>query len=228
MTDIHTHILPQMDDGSQSVEESLAMLRASAAQGITCVAATPHFYPAQESPESFLTRRASAAARLRAALCPGMPEVLLGAEVCCFEGMGRSRVLEKLRIEGTSLLLIEMPFAPWPDRLIRELRYLQEGDEITVVLAHVERYLSLQKSGVWDTLMADGVRFQCNASFLLRWQTRRQALQMLRSGRVHLLGSDCHSMERRPPRLGPALARLGARDRQKLEVETVRLMARGE
>ena len=57
MIDLHSHILPQMDDGSRSVDESLQMLAALAAQGVTDVAATPHFYASENSPERFLARR---------------------------------------------------------------------------------------------------------------------------------------------------------------------------
>ena len=53
MLDIHSHILPKMDDGSSSVEESLKLLRTSAEQGITEIAATPHFYASQYSPQKF-------------------------------------------------------------------------------------------------------------------------------------------------------------------------------
>ena len=53
MIDWHNHLLPNMDDGSRSVEESLAMLRAQAAQGVTTVMATPHFYANDESVASF-------------------------------------------------------------------------------------------------------------------------------------------------------------------------------
>ena len=49
MTDIHCHVLPEMDDGSRSVEESVAMLEALSAQGVGCVAATPHFYAMENS-----------------------------------------------------------------------------------------------------------------------------------------------------------------------------------
>ena len=56
MLDIHSHILPKMDDGSSSVEESLNLLRTSAEQGITEIAATPHFYASQYSPQKFLER----------------------------------------------------------------------------------------------------------------------------------------------------------------------------
>ncbi|MCD8022363.1 MAG: hypothetical protein LUF30_05135 [Lachnospiraceae bacterium] len=64
MIDFHTHILPGIDDGSSSTEESMEMLRLSYSQGITEIVATPHFYATQESPEHFLRRRASAARHL--------------------------------------------------------------------------------------------------------------------------------------------------------------------
>ena len=57
MIDFHTHILPKMDDGSKSTEESIAMLKMQAEQGIRWVVATPHFYAEHESPQDFLQRR---------------------------------------------------------------------------------------------------------------------------------------------------------------------------
>ena len=57
MIDLHTHVLPGMDDGSRSPEESARMLRELAAQGVTLAAATPHFYAGENSPDRFLRRR---------------------------------------------------------------------------------------------------------------------------------------------------------------------------
>ena len=57
MTDFHTHILPGVDDGSPSVEDSLAMLRKEAEQDVWQVLATPHFYANVDSPDSFLQKR---------------------------------------------------------------------------------------------------------------------------------------------------------------------------
>ena len=58
--DFHSHILPGIDDGSESVEQSIAMLRMEAEQGITHVVATPHFYPRHDTPQRFLQRRKDA------------------------------------------------------------------------------------------------------------------------------------------------------------------------
>lgn len=216
MIDVHSHVLPGMDDGSRSVEESLALLRLSADQGVGCVAATPHFYAEENSPEEFLERRAGSEQQLRAVWQPGLPELKLGAEVCFFEGISQCEELDSLKLEGTELLLLEMPFARWSPRALQEVRALQARPDMTVVLAHIERYLPWQDQETWETLLEWGVRNQCNASFVLRWQTRRKALRMLREGKIHLLGSDCHSMDARPPRLGEAFAALGMRERELL------------
>ena len=213
MTDMHCHILPGMDDGSRSAAESLSMLEASAAQGVERLVATTHFFAGENSPEVFLSRREHAYERLKAVWRPGLPEIALGAEVCWFAGAGQCDGLERLRIAGTRLLLLEMPFTRWTERMLREVWEIQERPGMTVLLAHVERYLGGQPPAVWEALLDWGVLNQCNADFFLRWRTRRKALQMLREGRIHFLGSDSHNMDTRPPRLGKALEILGERDR---------------
>jgi len=208
MTDIHCHVLPHMDDGSRSAEESLAMLEALAAQGVGCAAATPHFYADENSPEEFLDRRAVSVAKLDKVWRPGLPALKLGAEVCYFEGISRCKGIESLEIGDSGLLLLEMPYCRWSRRMLREIWELQTS-RAAVLLAHIERYLRWQEPKTWDALLEWGVLNQCNASFFLRWQTKGKAIRMLRQGRIHLLGSDSHNMDARPPRLGAAWAALG-------------------
>lgn len=217
VVDFHSHVLPKIDDGSKSVEESLQMLEASSSQGITYMAATPHFYPAEISPKQFLDRRKRAAERLRAVWRPEFPKLLLGAEVYFFDGISRAEEVEALRMEGTSLLLLEMPFHAWSDRMVAEVKALHNCSGCTVVLAHIERYLRLQKGTVWDELLEAGILMQSNASFFLHWSTKRKAVHMLDAGRIHLLGSDCHNMAERAPHMGEALAVIGEQRVQALE-----------
>ena len=217
LIDFHSHVLPEMDDGSKSVEESLRMLAVSASQGISYMAATPHFYPSETSLERFLDRRKRAAERLRAVWRPAFPKLLLGAEVYFFDGISRAAEVEALRIEGTSLLLLEMPLQTWSGRMAAEVRALHGRSGCTVVLAHIERYLRLQKRAVWDELLEAGILMQSNASFFLHWSTKRKAVHMLDAGRIHLLGSDCHNLAERAPRMGDALAAIGKQRTQELE-----------
>ncbi len=216
MIDIHCHVLPGMDDGSKTVEESVQLLRASAQQGIMQMAATPHFYPEQNSPEVFLERRARAEEKLEGILPSGLPALRMGAEVYYFEGINRTRAIDDLRIAGTELLLLEMPFSPWSKRMLQEVTELQAHDGITVLLAHIERYLGFQETRVWEDLIQAGVLMQCNAGFLLNWRTRRKAMRMLKAGRIHFVASDCHNMQLRPPNLGKAFALMDRRERMRL------------
>ena len=205
MIDWHSHILPGMDDGSRTVEESLGMVAMQAAQGVGTVIATPHFYANDEPVETFLNRRQKAFAELQANLPENSPEILLGAEIRYYPGISRLPNLSALCIEGSKLLLLEMPFIHWTESMIRELIDLSGRDGICLILAHIERYLSLQDKAVWNRLLENGILMQTNASFFSAFRTKRRALSLLNQGYIHLLGSDCHNMTSRPPRLEKAV-----------------------
>ncbi len=205
MIDWHSHILPRMDDGSQSLEESLAMLEQMTAQGVKTVIATPHFCADHETVEAFLHRREKARQRLLAALPDGAPRLLCGAEVQYYSGISRLPELKQLCIEGTNVLLLEMSVSRWTEYIVRELVELASRGNLTVILAHVERYLDLQSREVCSRLYKSGILMQVNANCFLRFGARRKALAMVRSGQVHLLGSDCHNKDSRPPNLGKAV-----------------------
>ena len=131
--------------------------------------------------------------------------MLLGAEVRYYRGIRRLEELHRLCLSGTHVLLLEMPFSPWSSGILEELEDLLRED-ITVVLAHIERYLPDQPHELWPRLRHMGALFQCNASFFLDWRTRRRAIRMLRRGDIHLLGSDCHGVSHRPPQMEQAMA----------------------
>lgn len=210
MLDLHTHILPCMDDGSQSAEESVRMLRMEAEQGVAHAVLTPHFYPSREDPARFLSRRREAAERLLNAVQgqTNLPRLHLGAEVTYYDGVSRSEMIDDLCIEGTGAMLLEMPFCEWNQRMLGEVLELRSQRGIQPVLAHVERYLSFQSADVISELCDQGVWMQVNASFFTRWQTSRRALAMLDRREIHFLGSDCHNLTTRKPNMGDAMARI--------------------
>lgn len=206
MIDWHNHVLPKMDDGSHSVAESIAMMQAQASQGVTTVIATPHFYPNDESVASFLERRSRSVEMLREQCADdGLPSLRLGAEVRYYPGISRMEGISALCIEGSKLLLLEMPMSCWTKSMVRELIEMSGRDGICLVLAHIDRYLSLQSREVWSSLLDNGILMQTNASFFSAFITRRKAISLLKEGYVHLLGSDCHNMTSRPPQIGRAL-----------------------
>lgn len=204
MIDIHTHILPGMDDGSGSLEESLAMAKESARQGVRLLAATPHFYATQEDPNSFLRRREKSLALLESTWQEGFPTLLVGAEVRYFDGISRVEKIAHLTLDHTRILLLEMPFTSWSGRMVDEVLELQRSRGLQVLLAHVERYLKDQDGQVWETFRQNGVWMQCNANFFLRWQTKRKAQALFKKGEIQMLGSDTHNMTSRPPNLAMA------------------------
>ena len=214
MIDFHTHILPGIDDGSQSVSESAALLREEFVQGVEAVALTPHFYAHQNSPEIFLERRQQAWEALKPHLDSQMPKPFLGAEVQYFEGICCMRGIRRLQIEGTDYLLLEMPFTRWTNRVVEDAVSLNNQGDTVVVLAHIERYITIQPKEVWAYLRKRGLLMQVNVSFFGSWMTRHKAMSMLEKGEIHLLGADCHNMKTRRPNWDqlPAKAKLLARE----------------
>lgn len=206
--DFHSHILPGIDDGSGSPEESLRMLRLSAQQGIRHMVATPHFYPRYDSPETFLRKREEAADRLYNSMSddPELPEVSIGAEVYFFSGISDSELIKTLTIEEKRCILIEMPQSPWKESHYRELEGIYSKHGITPIVAHIDRYIRpFHTYGIPERLEQLPVLVQANAEFFLRGSTRNMALKMLKKGQIHLLGSDCHNMRSRSPNLGEAV-----------------------
>lgn len=204
LVDFHTHILPGMDDGSRSVDESIKMLEMSAGQGVGCVILTPHFYASSDNPERFLERRSRSLAKLNEQIHSEMPLLIQGAEVQYFSGITTMEELLQLRIEGTELLLLEMPFQKWSSRVIDDVFELNKRRGIQVIIAHIERYIGEQPKGTLEALAENHILIQVNAEFFRGCFNRRKALSMVKNGYVHLLGTDCHNMTSRSPMLGSA------------------------
>jgi protein-tyrosine phosphatase len=211
MTDFHSHILPGMDDGSRSLEESIEMLRMEAEQGITCVVASPHFYPRYDDPAHFLAKREASAQQLREEMARynDLPQLVLGAEVYYFRGMSESDQLSRLTIEGKNSILIEMPTPPWTEEMYRELETLWVRRGVRPIIAHIDRYIRpFHTYGIPGRLARLPVLVQANAEFFLDKRTAGMALRMLKEERIHLLGSDCHDLRERKPNLGPVLQKI--------------------
>ena len=195
ITDFHSHVLPNVDDGSDGPETSVQMLKLCAEQGITRVIATPHFYPQSDNPQRFLERRAISEGILREEMAKheGLPEVIVGAEVYYFRGIAESDILPGLTIGGKKCILIEMPNTKWTDYMYRDLADIWHKRGLIPVIAHLDRYLRpwSAKADI-QRLEEMPVCIQLNAeSFLDRFMAKRM-LRLMRDGHVHLLGSDCH------------------------------------
>lgn len=205
MIDFHSHILPGLDDGSKSVEESIKMLETLASQGVEKIVATPHFYANDESVEHFLKRRDNSFLKIKNELREDLPEILLGAEVRYYNGISHLKDIEKLAIGDTRLLLLEMPMSKWTEYSVDEIFQLSNYHNLIIVLAHVERYLFAQTNTIKQKLLHSDILMQSNAECFEKGLLRYKLLKLLKSGKIQLIGSDCHDLIDRKPKMNVAV-----------------------
>ncbi len=204
MIDVHTHVLPGIDDGARSLADSRALALAAVEDGVTALVATPHVrddYPttAEEMEEAVALVRADFAIQ-------GIPvEVLHGAEIdLSILWAMPPEELRRLTIAQTGrYVLLEFPYRGWPLALDSAVtRLVQLG--MTPLLAHPERNPEVQdRPGRVQGLVDAGALVQVTAASLEGARDRSAqsaALRLLELGLVHVLASDSH---------GPHISREG-------------------
>lgn len=193
MIDFHAHILPNMDDGSDSVNTSIELLNILKDQGVKLVCLTSHFYPKQESIDDFLIRRNKSFSELD---YHGL-DLRLGAEIHYYRGISTSEDIAKLCIENTNILLIELSFSTAiNDNVINELINLKNRG-FKVILAHIERYDIDESKLIY--MHNNGILFQCNTEIFDGFFSSKKAIKWLNKGIIDVLGSDCHNVRDRKP-----------------------------
>lgn len=197
--DFHSHILPGIDDGSKGLETSIRMLKISREQGIDCMVATPHFHATRTSIGHFLESREEAYMLVLEHMESDMPKLIPGAEVAYFEGISEAEEIDKLTIENTGTLLLEMPFGKWNESMLTDVRRLVEDRHMQVVLAHLERYLFTSENRKYaKKIMELPLYVQINAGSLKDWRKSGRLIKLFKKQQAHLLGSDCHGVQYRP------------------------------
>lgn len=198
MIDIHTHILPGMDDGARDAAESLAMIDKLKQQGVTGAVLTPHFYSHQETLEDFLLRREAAFKRISHADF----SMTLGSETYLTESLFSYEYLGDLCLGKGKHLLLELPYtSKWGSSVYRQIDRLIDKYQVIPIIAHVERYEAIAKDreGIQQKLVDLGCLLQFNLeSFIGAW-SRGSSLRMFKHGWVDFLASDCHNLTTRPP-----------------------------
>lgn len=208
MIDLHAHVLPDVDDGPQTMEQAIALATLAAQRGTRSIVATPHV-DARSDPSPRLIAERVLAVQEQLDLRGVAITVLAGAEVAIPRLGGLDdETLRALCLGGSRYLLVESPLSgsaadPEPD--VRAL--LERG--LLVVLAHPERSRVFQRDPAQlARLAALGVLTSVTASALqgrFGRTARSFAIELLRDGLAHGLASDAHDCERRPPGLGGAL-----------------------
>jgi len=205
--DLHAHVLPGVDDGPQSLEDAAAMATVAAAAGTTVIAATSHVDSRwRRDPAELEAARAEVTEIFAAA---GV-QVVAGGEIAMDRFLDLDdAALGRLALGGSHAVLVEPPFNAAIGGLEPLVRSLQERGW-RVVLAHPERCAAFQGDlHALQRLLDTGVLAQITAPSLIGAFGRvveRTALELVRTGRAHLLASDAHDTQRRPPDLRPAVA----------------------
>ena len=232
MIDLHCHVLPGIDDGPATMEDSLALAAAAAADGTHTIVATPHV--SWEWPENDAGRIAAGVSALNTALREAHIEieVLAGAEVALSRAADLDLAqVRALRLGGSPWLLVECPLTASAPGFEKGLAVLR-GQGLLVALAHPERCPAFHADPErLAALVADGMITSLTASaFTGRFgrAVKRCAFDLLRRGLVHTVASDAHDAVRRPPALAGALAEAGLADEgQWLSGDAPRMILRG-
>ncbi|MGN0424705.1 MAG: CpsB/CapC family capsule biosynthesis tyrosine phosphatase [Acetatifactor sp.] len=206
MVDVHSHILPALDDGSKSMEESLEMLRIAYDEGIRTMIATPHNMPGKGCPDREKVEKRLSDLRTAAASAGIRMKILLGTEY-----FYRSDLLEEfeegrvITMNDTRYVLIEFDLGvnrTYAKNAVREIMAL----DYRPVIAHVERYPALmeRKAEAVKELRAMGALIQVNSGSVIGnigFKVKQSVKYLLQNGLVDLIGSDAHSSRHRAPRM---------------------------
>ncbi len=199
--DIHSHILPEIDDGAADIDISLLLLEALEYQGVTHLAFTPHFYTQYEEfdrrLEEFLNKREHSFKKIKKNYT-GDIKFTLGAEVHLSPNLLLIEDPKVLCYRSTNYMLIEMPYnTKFPEEEIEILLELINKHNITPILAHIERYPALIKNKELIIRLNNmGCIMQINFECLTRRFIKGKVLKLIKEGYVTLLGSDTHSTTR--------------------------------
>ena len=209
MVDLHCHILPGVDDGAADLDDALAIASAAAVAGTSVVVATPHFSEEGELTVDLCRERLDDLRRAIAEAGISL-DVRLGGEARFVPSVvGRFLNGELPTLAGSRYVLLEWPalLVPYTEQVLFDLHL--RG--FVPLLAHVERYRFVQSNvNVLAPLIERGTLAQVTAGSLTGAfgpAARRTAEELIERGLAHVIASDAHSVDWRPPDLRPAVER---------------------
>ena len=208
-TDIHSHIIPEVDDGACNMEESLQLLKSMAAQGITSLIATPHFYAEDNhlTPSQHNIAMQNALQKLRAEINGrGLPRISLGHEVHYFNGISTCEEITSLCFSGSKYFLLELPYQHISSNVATEIVDFSLNFGIKPILAHIERYARHDVfADLLDIIKEGFAEAQLNCDSVIDKRLRRLSLDLIKSGYISYLATDAHSITTRPPHYSEAI-----------------------
>lgn len=206
--DAHCHVLPEVDDGAQSMNETRQMLQMAYDEGIRYIIATPHHHPRRGKASPRQLRRQLKLVREEAEKISEKLRVYLGTEVYFGQDVPDKLKEEKiLTMNRTRYVLVEFSPIDSFDYICQGIQQIQmKGFE--VILAHIERYRSMREDiGRAEHLADMGVRIQVNAGSITGqsgWKIKRYIKQLMDRDLVFCVGTDAHDPKSRPPQMKKA------------------------
>lgn len=196
-TELHSHLIPNIDDGVQSLEESIAVIKHFADRGYKKIITTPHimgdFY--KNGPENILPALELIRAELK--IREINIELYAAAEYLIDDQFERKIKAGNLLTFGDKYVLVELPFTEEPPNLKSALFELRVND-YKPVLAHPERYAFMaHQKNKYHELYEQGIRFQINLFSLVGYyspQIQKTAEFLIEQKLVSMVGSDCHGI----------------------------------
>ena len=200
LTEHHCHILPQIDDGSNSVEMSLEMIKMMRSQGVERIIATPHFYAHRERNDikAYLAKRQTAYDKIVQA-DNSNSDIMLGAEVAIEHGLHNVPDIDKLCLADTSYILLELPYAGFQRWYLDEITDISYEYGFTPIIAHIHRYLDYYSKSEYEEVLKLDAIFQINNEAFGNFKEKRFVKKLIKEGYPYLFGSDAHNLTDRKP-----------------------------
>lgn len=198
--DMHSHILPGVDDGSKSISQSLELINLHVKNGVTNICLTPHFYTNQESIADFTSKRDNAFEKLKGAV-PENVNLCLGAEVFVTHYLFNNKDISMLCYGNSKYMLTEFAYkASFSGKSMDMLVKIKDNYGFIPVIPHIERYENVfYDESKLEELTDMGVIIQTNASSFSGFRRKRRILKLIDNGFIHILGTDAHSLTRGNP-----------------------------
>lgn len=206
--DMHSHILPGIDDGAKDLEEAKEMLRIACDEGIRYIIATPHFHPKRGKAAQENIKKQLELLRKEAKSLDEKMQIFIGHEV--YYGQDVPELLSQRQIYTMNLreyVLVEFSTGAEESYIKQAVMQLQSRG-YKVILAHVERYECIRNSmELVEFLINSGVHFQVNAGSILGTRGReikKFVRRLLEEKMVFCVGTDAHDSKVRPPHMKKA------------------------
>lgn len=206
MIDLHSHLLPGIDDGARSLGESLQLARMAVADGITHITFTPHVHPGRydntlSSIQPVFERLKEALENEAIPLSVAMAgEVRLSAEVLMLVAQNQVPFLGEW--DGKKVMLLELPHSHIPPGSDKLVKWLLDRD-ILPMIAHPERNKDIMRDlGLITPFVEMGCLFQITAMSVaggFGLPAAQRAMEILEKGWATVLATDAHNLDRRPP-----------------------------